>query len=194
MPTYFFSTSGGRTEDVENTSLGTAPKPWLKSVVDKYDSVSPKHRWGPIRMGYRAAGRKLRGLVKGRFKGIKVVRRGSSPRVVEADVIGSRGRTRVDGATLRARFGLFDSWVVLHDRSPRTRPAASGAAISDAPHEPAAARQARDARCTAAAALQPHVDAERERLGDADRLVAALALERALDRDLRAAGDRLELP
>ena len=121
MPTYFFSTSGGRTEDVENTSLGTAPKPWLKSVVDKYDSVSPKHRWGPIRMGYRAAGRKLRGLVKGRFKGIKVVRRGSSPRVVAADVIGSRGRTRVDGATLRARFGLFDSWAYF--TAIRTRPA-----------------------------------------------------------------------
>ena len=111
VPTYFFSTSGGRTEDVENTSLGDAPKPWLKSVVDKYDSVSPKHRWGPIRMGYRAAGRKLGGLVRGRFKGIKVVQRGSSPRIVGADVIGSGGRTRVDGATLRARFGLYDSWA-----------------------------------------------------------------------------------
>ena len=26
-------------------------------------------------------------------------------------MLGSRGRTRVDGATLRARFGLFDSWT-----------------------------------------------------------------------------------
>ena len=121
VPTYFFSTSGGRTEDVENTTLGTEPKPWLKSVEDKYDSVSPKHRWGPIRMGYRAAGRKLRGLVKGRFKGVKVVQRGSSPRVVAADVIGSRGRTRVNGATLRARFGLFDSWAYFTAIS--TRPA-----------------------------------------------------------------------
>src|SRR5215217_6757046 len=111
VPTYFFSTSGGRTEDVENTTLGFAPRDWLKSVEDKYDSVSPKHRWGPIRMSYGAARSKLGGLVKGRFKGIKVVERGSSPRVVAADVIGSRGRTRVDGATLRARFGLWDSWA-----------------------------------------------------------------------------------
>jgi SpoIID/LytB domain protein len=111
VPTYFFSTSGGRTEDVENTTLGFEPREWLKSVEDKYDSVSPKHRWGPIRMSYGAAGSKLGGLVKGRFKGIKVVERGSSPRVVAADVIGSRGRTRVDGATLRARFGLYDSWA-----------------------------------------------------------------------------------
>jgi len=111
VATYFFSTSGGRTEDVENTSLGTAPLPWLKSVEDKYDSVSPRHRWGPIRMSHRRAGQRLSGLVRGRFRGIQVVQRGRSPRIVAADVFGSRGRTRVDGATLRARFGLYDSWA-----------------------------------------------------------------------------------
>jgi len=121
VPTYFFSTSGGRTEDVENTTLGDAPQPWLKSVEDRYDSVSPRHRWGPIRMRYASAGRKLRGLVHGRFRGVKVIRRGSSPRIVEADVIGTRGRTRVDGATLRARFGLYDTWAFF--TSIRTRPA-----------------------------------------------------------------------
>ena len=111
VTTYYFSTSGGRTEDVENTTLGTEPKPWLRSVEDEYDNVSPKHRWGPIRMRYGAAGGKLRGLVKGRFKGIQVIRRGSSPRIVAADIVGSRGRTRVNGAVLRARFGLYDSWA-----------------------------------------------------------------------------------
>src|SRR3954452_6758766 len=109
--TYFFSTSGGRTEDVENTPLGTEPKPWLKSVDDPYDDTSPRHRWGPIRMGLGRADRKLGSLVRGAFKGIQVVRRGESPRIVEADVIGRRGRTRVTGAQLRARFGLFDSWA-----------------------------------------------------------------------------------
>jgi stage II sporulation protein D len=122
VPTYFFSTSGGRTEDVENTTLGTEPKPWLKSVEDEYDSVSPKHRWGPIRMTYRSAGARLGGLVKGRFKGVKVIRRGSSPRVVEADVVGSRGRTRVNGATLRARFGLNDTWAYYSSIKTRRAP------------------------------------------------------------------------
>ena len=109
--TYFFSTSGGRTESVENTPLGTEPKPWLTSVEDPYDNVSPRHRWGPIRMSLATAGARLGGLVKGRFRGVRVVRRGVSPRIVAADVIGSRGRTRVPGATLRARFGLFDTWA-----------------------------------------------------------------------------------
>jgi SpoIID/LytB domain protein len=120
VPTYFFSTSGGRTEDVENTTLGDEPEPWLRSVEDKYDSVSPKHRWGPYRMSYAAARAKLGALVKGRFKGIKVLRRGSSPRIVAAKVIGSGGRTRVDGATLRARFGLYDSWIYF--TAIKTRP------------------------------------------------------------------------
>ena len=109
--TYFFSTSGGRTENVENTNLGTEPKPWLKSVKDPYDGVSPKHRWGPIRMSTASAGARLSGLVKGRFKGIRVTKRGRSPRIVTAYVIGTGGRTKVSGATLRARFGLYDSWA-----------------------------------------------------------------------------------
>lgn len=109
--TYFFSTSGGRTENVENTSLGTRPLPWLKSVADPHDDVSPRHRWGPIRMTLAQAGRKLDGLVKGSFRGIDVISRGRSPRVVAADVVGSGGRVRVTGAQLRARLGLFDTWA-----------------------------------------------------------------------------------
>jgi stage II sporulation protein D len=109
--TYFFSTSGGRTEDVENTPLGNEPRPWLKSVDDPYDGTSPRHRWGPIRMSLKQAGRRLGSYVKGSFRGIQVVRRGRSPRIVEADVIGTRGSTRVTGGQLRARFGLFDTWA-----------------------------------------------------------------------------------
>ncbi len=109
--TFFFSTSGGRTEDVENTPLGNEPQPWLKSVDDPYDDASPRHRWGPIRMTLARADAKLGSLVKGKFRGIEVVQRGKSPRIVEADVIGSRGRTRVTGGQLRARFGLFDTWA-----------------------------------------------------------------------------------
>jgi SpoIID/LytB domain protein len=132
--TYFFSTSGGKTEDVENTSLGTEPKPWLKSVDDPYDGVSPKHRWGPIRMSTASAAARLSGLVKGRFKGIRVVKRGSSPRIVSADVIGTRGRTRVSGATLRARFGLLDSWAFFTSiATGKEKPAARAAAAGPRP-------------------------------------------------------------
>src|SRR3954453_19969638 len=42
---YFFSTSGGQTEDVENVFYGATPEPYLKGVKDPYDNISPKHRW-----------------------------------------------------------------------------------------------------------------------------------------------------
>jgi stage II sporulation protein D len=107
--TYFFSTSGGRTENIENSFIGAAPKPWLKSVEDPFDDASPKHRWRLVYTQAQMQSR-LSGLVKGTFRGIKVVQRGVSPRVVYADVIGSRGRTRITGPTARARLGLFDTW------------------------------------------------------------------------------------
>ena len=110
VTTYFFSTSGGRTENVEYGFPGGDPKPWLKSVDDPYDDVSPKHRWRK-RMSTGTAAAKLGGLVKGSLREIRVTRRGVSPRIVSAQIVGSRGRTTVSGPTLRARFGLDDSWA-----------------------------------------------------------------------------------
>jgi stage II sporulation protein D len=110
--TYFFSTSGGRTENVENSFPGASPTPYLVSVEDPYDEVSPRHRWR-LTFSQRQMQSRLRGLVKGRFRRIKVVKRGVSPRIIAAEVHGSRGRTRVSGATLRARLGLFDTWATF---------------------------------------------------------------------------------
>ena len=108
--TYYFSTSGGRTEDVENVFLGAEPAPYLRSVHDPYDDASPRHRW-TRQMSLRSAQRRLGSLVKGRLLRIKVLRRGTSPRVVRAQVVGSRGRTNVSGPTLRRKLGLYDTWA-----------------------------------------------------------------------------------
>ena len=110
VTTYFFSTSGGRTENFEFGFVGGLPKPWLKSVEDPYDKVSPRHRWD-FRWTLKQAEGKLGSLVKGSLREIKVVQRGVSPRVVKAEVVGSRGVTQTDGPTLRRRFGLYDTWA-----------------------------------------------------------------------------------
>jgi stage II sporulation protein D len=107
--TYFFSTSGGRTENVENVFLGVPPSPYLKSVKDPYDDTSPRHRW-QVRYSQAQMQAKLGALCRGRFRGITVVTHGVSPRVVTADVRCSGGRTRTTGATLRWRLGLYDTW------------------------------------------------------------------------------------
>ena len=112
VATFFFSTSGGRTENVENVFVGGTPQPWLKSVEDPYDDIAPRHRWKVVFTTAQIQSR-LSGLVQGKFRGIKIVQRGVSPRIVYADVVGSSGRTRVTGPTLRTRLGLYDTWFTV---------------------------------------------------------------------------------
>ncbi len=45
--TYYSSSSGGRTEAVQDAWPGAAPIPYLRSVPDPYDTYSPHHDWGP---------------------------------------------------------------------------------------------------------------------------------------------------
>jgi stage II sporulation protein D len=108
--TYFFSTSGGKTEDIQNVFYGAKPVPYLVGVKDPYDGFSPKHRWR-MTMSKHSLQSKLGSLVQGKLRGIKVLQRGVSPRIVWAAVVGTRGTTRVRGATLRAKLGLFDTWA-----------------------------------------------------------------------------------
>jgi stage II sporulation protein D len=132
VTTFFFSTSGGKTENIENSFVGSAPKPWLKGVDDPYDDLAPRHRWKPVTLTTTQVNAKLRGLVKGRFKDIKVIQRGVSPRIVRARVVGTRGTTSVTGPQLRSRFGLFDTWAYF------TTVTSSGKRAPLAPETPAA--------------------------------------------------------
>lgn len=110
--TYFFSSSGGQTENVENVWLGSPAEPWLRGVPDPYDAAGgdPYHRWTE-RMTLAAARKKLGPLVQGRLRGIRVTQRGVSPRVISAVVVGTRGRAAVTGAQLQSAFGLLSTYV-----------------------------------------------------------------------------------
>lgn len=108
--TYFYDSSGGQTENVEFGFPGTRPEPWLKAVADPYDTRAPLHRWS-YRLSLADAQARLGGLLKGTLQSIDVVRRGVSPRVVSADVVGSGGRTRVDGPRLQSRLRLPSTWA-----------------------------------------------------------------------------------
>jgi stage II sporulation protein D len=110
--TYFFASSGGHTENIENAWLGSAPQPWLKGVGDPYDGAGgdPYHRWS-VRMTLASAQKRLGTLVQGRLRGIRVTQRGVSPRVVSAEVLGTRGVTRVTGPQLQRVFGLMSTYM-----------------------------------------------------------------------------------
>jgi stage II sporulation protein D len=110
IPAFFSSSSGGRTENVEFGFPGAEPKPYLESVRDPYDDASSDHRWKET-MTRREMQSKLGGLVKGRLQGIDVTKRGVSPRIVYAKIVGSNGSTEVTGSDLRLRLGLRSTWV-----------------------------------------------------------------------------------
>jgi stage II sporulation protein D len=109
---FFFSSSGGHTESIQNVWLGSAPEPWLRGVPDPYDNSAnnPYYRWS-FRMTLASAARRLGSLVKGKFRGIRVTERGVSPRVVSAQVVGSRGTTPVTGPQLEQLFALPSTWM-----------------------------------------------------------------------------------
>jgi stage II sporulation protein D len=136
VTTYFFSTSGGHTESVENSFVGSAPKPWLKGVDDPYDDLSPKHRWKPITLTTKQATAKLRGLVRGSFERLDVLQRGTSPRIVKAQIVGSKGTTPVTGPQLRARFGLWDTWAFFTTISSNGKRAPLGPETPNTPGAP----------------------------------------------------------
>jgi len=108
--TFYFSTSGGRTENIENAFVGAPRKPWLKSVEDPYDELSPHHDW-VVQLSLAEARRRLGGLVKGSLRRIRVLKRGRSPRVVRARIVGTRGTSHTTGPVLGARLGLRATWA-----------------------------------------------------------------------------------
>ena len=107
IQTTYFSCSGGKTE----SSFPGGPKvPYLKSVDDPYDYYAPLHRWK-----FTFTDAKMNSLLapylKGKLKSIKVTKRGDSPRILEAAIVGTRGSTRVSGSNLRAALGIYGRWA-----------------------------------------------------------------------------------
>jgi stage II sporulation protein D len=113
--TFFFSTSGGRTESVENGFPGADPVRYLKSVRDPYDGTSPHHTW-KARYSQSEIESRLSELFAGRLRKIKVLERGDSPRIVRARVVGSRDSSKVSGLTLQAELDLRSTWAVFRKR------------------------------------------------------------------------------
>src|SRR3989454_4164589 len=116
--TYFFSTSGGRTASAED--VWGEPVPYLISVADPYDSISPYHNWGPLAF----TGSKLSKLLK--MKGQQVIDLQPEPsvsgRIKTLNVIGTKTTIAVDGSSLRKRLGLRSTWFsvgVLSLSAPR---------------------------------------------------------------------------
>jgi SpoIID/LytB domain protein len=105
--TYFFSTSGGRTATVTDVWPSSKPTPYLVSVDDPYDSLSPYHRWGPLVFTAKAARAKLK--VPGPLRDLRTTVTGSG-RIGTLTTVGATGETQITGGDSRFRLGLRSTW------------------------------------------------------------------------------------
>jgi stage II sporulation protein D len=104
--TYFYSTSGGRTAAI-NDVWNSQPVPYLVSVSDPYDAISPYHDWGPF--PFTAA--KLDKLLKVPGKLVDVeTALNASGRVSTLTAHGTLGDATVKGADVRRILGLRSTW------------------------------------------------------------------------------------
>jgi stage II sporulation protein D len=110
--TYFFSSSGGRTAAVQEGFPGAAPMPYLRSVRDPWDRLSPHHDWS-VRLTDRQARERLDDVAPGRFRSMRVVSRGAAGRVLAVRVRGTRGSATVAGTTIQAELGLRSTWFAV---------------------------------------------------------------------------------
>ena len=106
--TFFFSTSGGRTAAIQDAWPKAEPLPYLVSVPDPYDTLSPYHNWGPTPMTPAGLGRRLH-VPGGRAVDVQVQANGSA-RVQTLTVTGSRGKVALTGQDARSALGLRSTW------------------------------------------------------------------------------------
>lgn len=107
--TYFSACSGGYTESVQNVFFGPAI-PYLTGVPDPYDYYCPLHDW-TLKFSGPEISAKLGGYLDGKLKQVVIVKRGVSPRIVAAKLVGTGGVTKVSGEQLEVALGAYSTWM-----------------------------------------------------------------------------------
>ena len=104
----FSSSSGGRTAD--GTEVLNGPQPYLVSVPDPYDTLSPWHRWGPVAV---TAAKVRKALKLGApVLDLKTVL-GPSGRARAVNVTTAASGATVSGSGLRFALGLRSTWISI---------------------------------------------------------------------------------
>ena len=102
IPAFYFSTSGGRTSSVHDAWPKFRQVPYLVSVPDPYDYLSPRHRWATTVLTAARIGKVL-GLRDVRDA---VIVRNSSGRAQAVRVLSAAGWRRFGGRAICTRFRL----------------------------------------------------------------------------------------
>jgi stage II sporulation protein D len=125
--TFFFSSSGGRTASVaDEWGSSQASYPYLVSVDDPHDVISPHHDWGPNDVeddcpnagrdcvwSAGALKRELGGKAPRKIRDFTVTSRNGSNRVATARLSGPPAARSIKGGTLRTELGLRSTWFTV---------------------------------------------------------------------------------
>jgi stage II sporulation protein D len=116
--TYYSSTSGGRTESVHDAWGRTLP--YLRSVPDPYDAISPHHSWGPWRFSGSTLAHRL---------GVPSVasiseRRNGSGRVAQVAVRWAGGMRVLDADAVKVALRLPSTWFSVEPAGRHARASA----------------------------------------------------------------------
>jgi stage II sporulation protein D len=103
--TFFSSTSGGKTESALDWT-GT-PIPYLVSVVDPYDALSPYHNWGPMPVTATTLLKKLK--LSGPITDVTTTPN-QAGRVAQLKVTTPATALAVSGTQVRDALGLRSTW------------------------------------------------------------------------------------
>ncbi|MDX6399674.1 MAG: stage sporulation protein [Gaiellaceae bacterium] len=106
--TFFYSTSGGQTESSVDWT-GTA-LPYLVSVPDPYDDISPYHNWGPVPVTAQTISKALK--VPGPIMDATTVANAAG-RVGKLNLVTPLAPQTVPATTLRSAIGLRSTWFTV---------------------------------------------------------------------------------
>lgn len=107
--TLFSACSGGHTESIQDVFGGPAI-PYLQGVPDPYDYYCPLHKWTLHFSGPQISAR-LGAYLKGRLKQVVITKRGVTPRIIAAKLIGTGGVSSVSGEQLEVALGGYGTWM-----------------------------------------------------------------------------------
>jgi stage II sporulation protein D len=106
--TFFFSTSGGRTMSAADAWGEVVP--YLVSVPDPHDALSPYHDWGPF--AYTATRLRRALKVPGELVDVRTTRNRSG-RAATVVATGTAGEATVSAADARQALGLRSTWFEI---------------------------------------------------------------------------------
>jgi stage II sporulation protein D len=117
---YYFSTSGGYTENSENVWGGKVE--YLEAVPDTYEPTNLK--WSQWTVSLTADEIKQKLLEKydldlGDIKDIKPTKYSKVGRVIELKIIGTKGEEIITNESTRTYFGLYSQWFTVNSEPPK---------------------------------------------------------------------------